>query len=59
MREGTFGAVKPGVHTFTGEKVVVRILEKDKILEVSDVERVAGEIHILGLIRHQKHYSVI
>ena len=29
MREGTLGAVKPGVHTFTGEKVVVRILEKD------------------------------
>jgi 5'-AMP-activated protein kinase, catalytic alpha subunit len=50
--EGTFGKVKLGVHIFTGEKVAVKILEKDKILEVADVERVAREIHILKLIRH-------
>lgn len=53
LGEGTFGKVKLGVHIFTGEKVAVKILEKDKILEVSDVERVAREIHILKLIRHQ------
>lgn len=29
--EGTFGKVKQGVHTLTGEKVAVKILEKDKI----------------------------
>lgn len=33
-------------------KVAVKILEKDKIQDVSDVERVAREIHILKLIRH-------
>jgi 5'-AMP-activated protein kinase catalytic alpha subunit len=32
--------------------VAVKILEKDKIQDVSDVERVAREIHILKLIRH-------
>ena len=36
--EGTFGKVKLGVHIYTGEKVAVKILEKDKIIEVADVE---------------------
>ena len=36
----------------TGEKVGVKILEKDRIKDVADVERVAREIHILKLIRH-------
>lgn len=52
MGEGTFGKVKLGVHIYTGEKVAVKILEKDKISEVADVEWVAWEIHILKLIRH-------
>lgn len=52
LGEGTFGKVKLGVHIFTGEKVAVKILEKDKIVEVADVERVAREIYILKLIRH-------
>ncbi len=62
--EGTFGKVKLGNHNLTGEKVscwesrlirtqvAVKILEKDRIADVSDVERVAREIHILKLIRH-------
>ncbi len=51
--EGTFGKVKLGTHHLTGEKVAIKILEKDRITDVSDVERVAREIHILKLIRHQ------
>jgi len=50
--EGTFGKVKLGTHLLTGEKVAIKILEKDRITDVSDVERVAREIHILKLIRH-------
>jgi 5'-AMP-activated protein kinase catalytic alpha subunit len=50
--QGTFGKVKLGFHTFTDEKVAVKILEKDRIKDVADVERVAREIHILKLIRH-------
>jgi 5'-AMP-activated protein kinase catalytic alpha subunit len=49
---GTFGKVKLGTHKLTTEKVAVKILEKDRIKDVSDVERVAREIHILKLIRH-------
>ena len=50
--EGTFGKVKMGTHTLTGERVAIKILEKERITDVSDVERVAREIHILKLIRH-------
>ena len=44
--------MKLGVHNLTGEKVAVKILEKDKITDINDVERVAREIHILKMIRH-------
>lgn len=50
--EGTFGKVKLGTHIPTGEKVAVKILEKSKITDVADVERVAREIHILKIVRH-------
>lgn len=50
--EGTFGKVKLGTHILTGERVAVKVLEKDRIVEVADVERVAREVHILKLIRH-------
>jgi len=52
LGKGTFGKVKVGTHVLTGEKVAVKILEKDKIADVSDVERVAREIHILKIVRH-------
>lgn len=37
--EGTFGKVKEGVHNFTEMKVAIKILEKEKIREIADVER--------------------
>lgn len=50
--EGTFGKVRKGTHRLTREKVAIKILEKSRITDVTDVERVAREIHILKLIRH-------
>jgi len=44
--------VKEAIHVITGEKVAIKILEKSRISEVADVERVTREIHILKLIRH-------
>jgi 5'-AMP-activated protein kinase, catalytic alpha subunit len=41
-----------GTHTLTKETVAIKILEKDRIIDVTDVERVSREIHILKLIRH-------
>lgn len=50
--EGTFGKVRKGTHKLTKELVAIKILEKSRISDVTDVERVAREIHILKLIRH-------
>jgi len=52
LGEGTFGKVREGLHVYTGEKVAVKMLEKEKIRDLSDVERVAREIHILKVIKH-------
>jgi serine/threonine protein kinase len=50
--EGTFGKVKIGMHILTKNKVAVKILEKSKIVDVADVERVSREIHILKIVQH-------
>ena len=50
--KGTFGKVKIGTHGPTSEKVAIKILEKQKIKDTADIERVTREIHILKLIRH-------
>jgi 5'-AMP-activated protein kinase catalytic alpha subunit len=52
LGKGTFGKVKLGRHVQTGELVAVKILEKAKIVDVADIERVAREIHILKMMRH-------
>jgi 5'-AMP-activated protein kinase catalytic alpha subunit len=50
--KGTFGKVKLGTHLITNESVAIKILEKDRICDAADVERVAREIHVLKLLRH-------
>jgi hypothetical protein len=50
--EGTFGKVKAGVHKLTGLPVAIKILEKERIVDLADVERVKREIHILTRVRH-------
>lgn len=52
LGQGTFGKVKQGTHILTGEKVAIKILEKSKIKDKADVERVTREIHILKIMRH-------
>lgn len=60
--KGTFGKVKLGIHTPTGEKVAIKVLEKSRIKDSSDVERVSREIRILKLVNHPnvvKLYEII
>lgn len=60
--EGTFGKVKKGIHKLTGQPVAIKVLEKSRILEAADVERVRREIYILRKIDHTnviKLYEVI
>ncbi len=41
-----------GTHLETGEKVAIKILEKKRIKEKADLERITREINILKTIRH-------
>ena len=50
--QGTFGKVRAGTHIITGEKVAVKILEKEKIKDNNDVQRIIREIKILKSVRH-------
>lgn len=62
LGEGTFGNVKLGKHTQSGQLVAVKILEKNRITDQADVERVIREIKILKGIRHPnviKLYEII
>ena len=52
MGEGTFGKVRLGTHILTGEKVAVKVLEKSKIKDKKDVERISREIKILKKLHH-------
>ena len=49
---GTFGKVRMAVHSQIGEKVAIKILEKDKIRSKGDSERVSREIKILKQVSH-------
>ena len=52
LGEGTFGKVIEGRHIPTNQKVAIKILEKGKVQDLADSERIARELHILKLIRH-------
>ena len=49
---GTFSKVKLGLHIPTKQKVAVKILDKEKINDEADIERIRREIHILSIVRH-------
>ena len=50
--EGTFGHVKLAINRQTGEKVAIKIMEKSKIFQNEDKERIEREIKILKTVRH-------
>ncbi|CAD8125703.1 unnamed protein product [Paramecium sonneborni] len=52
LGEGTFGQVRLGQHTITNETVAIKILEKDKMKEGIDYERISREINCLKKLRH-------
>ena len=49
---GTFSKVKLGLHMPTKQKVAIKILDKEKINDEADIERIRREIHILSILRH-------
>ena len=60
--EGTFGKVKLAFHKLTQEKVAIKILEKKKINNEKDLERIKKEIKYLKMLNHPniiKIYEII
>ena len=49
---GTFSKVKLGIHFPTQQKVAIKILDKEKIKDENDIERISREIHILKVLKH-------
>ena len=50
--EGTFGKVKLALHKPTKEKVAIKILEKAKIKNEKDLERIQKEIKYMKILNH-------
>ena len=50
--KGTFSIVKLGEHKKTKEKVAIKILQKNKILNQEDLIRIQREIEILKSLKH-------
>ena len=60
--EGTFGKVKLAIHVLTGEKVAIKILQKNLIKVQKQYQRIQNEIKYLKLLNHPniiKIYEVI
>lgn len=52
LGKGSFGKVKEALHVISGEKIAIKILEKDKINKEDDLLRIRREIDILRRVRH-------
>ena len=50
--EGTFGRVKFGINQETGERVAIKIVEKQKIIDSDMNEQIRREITIMKMIHH-------
>ena len=50
--KGTFGQVKLGIDTITGEKVAIKTLEKSRFRAISAELRIARELQFLREVRH-------
>lgn len=49
---GSFGKVKLATNVHTGEKVAIKIVSKDSIANVEDIDRVYRETYILTTLKH-------
>ena len=56
LGEGMFSTVKLATHSLTGEQVAIKILEKTRIANKEDKERINREIQIMKKL---KHYNIV
>lgn len=52
LGKGSFGKVKEALHVKSGEKIAIKILEKERIKKKEDLVRIKREIDILKKVRH-------
>lgn len=52
LGQGTFGKVKLGIYKSTNKKVAIKILDKSRIVEKDDQERVNRELKIISNFKH-------
>ena len=52
LGEGTFGTVLKGTHLIASERVAIKVLEKKRMQQADDIERVGREIQILKMLKH-------
>ena len=52
LGEGTFGKVKLGIYIPTNEKVAIKVIEKDRMTEKDDIERLKREFDMLSKFNH-------
>lgn len=52
LGKGSFGKVKLALHTTSGEKLAIKILQKDMIKKSEDLMRTRREIDILSKVTH-------
>jgi len=50
--EGKFGKVKLGIYKKTNQKVAIKIIKKESLVNSSDIELIKSEIDILKLCKH-------
>ena len=50
---GTFSKVKLALHLPTKQKVAIKILDQEKIVDETDIERIKREIKILSILHHK------
>ena len=56
--EGTFATVRLAVNKQTGEKVAIKIMEKNKIVQKVDKIRIEREIKVLKNLMHQIRQAI-
>lgn len=52
LGKGTFGKVKEAIHIPTGEKVAIKIIDKNSIEDEDDEIRIQREVDIMKKVRH-------
>ena len=56
--KGTFSKVKLGINRITNQKVAIKFLDKSKIIEKDDLERIIREMKIYKELSHQNVIKV-